>query len=277
MARWLPLKALFVLTAAALVCSVFLLLLVAGAAQTSLARNALWELVHNECVPNQTQHQDPSPCSRVDFGAGIDKGYVILKDIRGVSQFLLIPTAPISGIESPEVLGPKAPNYFDLAWNARTYVYDALHKTLPRDDIGLAVNSLPSRSQDTLHIHIDCVDVDVRAALRKQEASIGNKWAPLNVLLLAHRYAAMWLPGEHLGSNNPFKLLAERVPGAAQDMGDRTLVVIGSTRSDGAIGFVILENQANRVSGDLASGEELLDHGCRVAAAAPQDSGVKPQ
>ncbi len=44
---------------------------------------------------------------------------------------------------------------------------------------------------------------------------------------LGHPYEAMWIAGEHLGDNNPFKLLADGVPGARQNMGDYTLIVIG--------------------------------------------------
>jgi hypothetical protein len=49
-------------------------------------------------------------------------------------------------------------------------------------------------------------------------------------------------------------------------MGNRTLVVIGLTRSDGTKGFVILEDQVNEGRNDLANGEELLDNACHVAA-----------
>jgi CDP-diacylglycerol pyrophosphatase len=72
--------------------------------------------------------------------------------------------------------------------------------------------------------------------------------------------------GEHLSPHNPFRLLAEGLPGATQDMGNRTLVVIGLTRTDGAKGFVILVDQVNRERGDLANGEELLDNACQIAA-----------
>jgi CDP-diacylglycerol pyrophosphatase len=75
----------------------------------------------------------------------------------------------------------------------------------------------------------------------------------------------MWVAGEHLSPQNPFNLLAERLPGAAREMSNRTLVVIGLTRTDGTEGFVILTDQANKQSGDLANGEELLDHACDIA------------
>jgi CDP-diacylglycerol pyrophosphatase len=246
------------------VCAGFLLL-AAAAAQNSPSRDALWKIVNTMCVPEQTQNHDPKPCTQVDLQEGSARGFAILKDVRGGTQFLLIPTARISGIESPLVLAPDAANYFAEAWEARSYVNQALHQALPPDDISLAVNSAESRSQDQLHIHIDCVRSDVFEALHANEEAIRNQWAPLPHPFFGHHYMAMWVAGEHLGSSNPFRLLAEKLPGAQQDMGDYTLVVVGLTRADGAKGFVLLEDQVNKESHDLASGEELQDHTCGIA------------
>jgi CDP-diacylglycerol pyrophosphatase len=240
------------------------LVLAAGMAQTSSPRDALWQIVSTMCVPDQTQHHDPKPCSAVDLRDGDDRGVAILKDIRGETQFLLIPTARISGMESPEVLAPDAANYFGEAWEARSFVSAALHQNLPPDDISLAINSLSSRSQDQLHIHIDCVRTEVYDALHGAQGAISGEWKPLPHPLFGHPYKAMWVAGEHLGAKNPFKLLADGVPGARQSMGDYTLVVVGLTRPDGSKGFVLLEDQVNREAHDLASGEELQDHSCRI-------------
>jgi len=239
-------------------------MLAAATAQTGSPRDALWQIVSTMCVPDQTQHHDPKPCSAVDLRDGDDRGFAILKDIRGETQFLLIPTARISGMESPAVLAPEAANYFASAWEARSYVAAALHKDLPPDDISLAINSLSSRSQDQLHIHIDCARMEVYDALHGAQGGISSEWKPLQHPLFGHPYKAMWVAGEHLGANNPFKLLADGVPGARQNMGDYTLVVVGLTRHDGAKGFVLLEDQVNREAHDLASGEELQDHACRI-------------
>ena len=254
--------------------------ILAAAPQTLGPRDALWIIVHDDCVPDQLHNHNPDPCARVDLDGGVGPGrHEPRRNGRlgqesdenrpRVRHYLLIPTARISGIESPLILAPDAPNYFAEAWGARTYLDDALHQTLPREDVALAINSAPGRSQDQLHIHIDCVDPDVQAALRGRAASIGVHWAPLDVAFSDHHYWAMWVPGERLGANNPFRLLAEGLPGAAQDMGDRTLVVVGSTRADGTQGFVILEDRVDRAHDDTAHGEELMDHSCRVAASAP--------
>jgi len=245
-------------------CAAFLLL-AADAAQRELPPNTLWEVVHNLCVPGQSEYHNPRPCLQVDLNGGVENGFAIIRDPRGGTQFLLIPTARISGIESPIVRGPDAPNYFADAWEVRTYINEALQETLPRDGIGLAINSAASRSQDQLHIHVSCIRADTLEALHENERRIGDQWAFLNVSFFGHRYMAMWVTGERLIPNNPFRLLAERLPDATRDMGNRTVVVVGLTRSDGTKGFVILEDRVNRETGDLAFGEELLDQACHIA------------
>ena len=142
--------------AAALMCTLAMWL-AAAAPQALNPRDALWGLVHDECVPDQVHNHEPRPCVEVDLRDGIDKGFAVLKDMRGATQFLLIPTARVPGIETPTVWASGAPNYFADAWEARKYIDEALHRTLPRDDVGLAINSLAGRSQDQLHIHVDCI------------------------------------------------------------------------------------------------------------------------
>jgi CDP-diacylglycerol pyrophosphatase len=250
---------------AVFICAAFLLAKVL-AGQIELPRNALWEVVHNVCVPGQLHNRDPKPCLKVDLNGGIDRGFAILRDPRGGTQFLLIPTAQIAGIESPIVRKLDAANYFAYAWEVRTNISEALHRNLPRDEIGLAINSGVSRSQDQLHIHFSCVRADVFEVLHKNERRIGNHWAPFEIPLFGQHYMAMWVAGEHLGPHNPFRLLAEGLPKATSNMADRTLVVIGFTRSEGTQGFVILAGELNVQKGDLANGEELLDHSCHIAA-----------
>ena len=117
-------------------------------------------------------------------------GFAVLKDIRGATQFLLIPTQQISGIESRALLAPSATNYFAEAWQARRLVEKALGHAMPRDTLSLAINSELARSQNQLHIHIDCVRADIRDELRRERSEIGRRWKPLPVLLAGHRYRA---------------------------------------------------------------------------------------
>ncbi len=237
-------------------------LLVPAAARSVFDSNALWNIVHGQCVPNQQQHGDPKPCAEVNLKDGVDRGYAVLKDINGKTQYLVIPTARIVGIESTELRAPGATNYFAAAWEARSFVEKALGHDLPRDDVGLAVNSVLSRSQSQLHIHVDCMRADVRAALARQRASIGDTWAALNEPVGGHPYWAMRVMGATLDGHNPFKLLADGIPRARENMKMRTLVVVGMEFDGGAPGFLLLTDRINPLLFDIAAGARLEDHTC---------------
>jgi CDP-diacylglycerol pyrophosphatase len=181
-----------------------------------------------------------------------------------VAQFLLIPTSRLGGIESPELLAPDAPNYWDSAWQARRYVDERLKRNLPRDAIGLAINSAYGRSQAQFHIHVDCLREDVRDFLRVHESEIAARWSEPRFRFNGHAYRALRIEGDTLGAD-PFKLLADGVPAARASMGEATLVLIGAIFADGRDGFYLLADRVDLLAGDRASGEELLDHDCAVA------------
>ena len=226
--------------------------------------DTLWQIVDSKCLQHLVDH-DRYPCLSAAVPEGPQgryKGYVLLKDLVGPAQVLLIPTQKISGIESPEILGAEATNYFAEAWHARSILDALAHKDLPRNAISLAINSKCKRSQGQVHIHIDCVRPDVNEALSKQR--IGYQWAKLGVPLLGHDYMAMRVDGDQLGAN-PFKLLADKLDGASKNMGERTLVVIGATFENNQNGFIILESQFDLSTHNLAHGEDLQDHYCSIA------------
>jgi CDP-diacylglycerol pyrophosphatase len=243
---------------------------VLGPAPASRAADpdALWKIVHGACVPNEAQHHNPAPCALVDLRHGVTGGYVLLKDIRGKTQYLLVPTARVTGIEDPKLLAPGAANYFADAWHERGWTARAIIATgghrLPRDGLSLAVNSPYARSQNQLHIHIDCQRPDVRVALQRAAPAVGDNWAPLPMPLRGHRYWARRVLGNDLAGDNPFKLLAAQKPGARAAMGEQTLVVAGADFA-GQPGFVLLDNQLDLAAGDHAGGEELQDHTCALA------------
>lgn len=233
------------------------LLALSGTAQAA-DPDALWKIVSEKCVPDQRDHGQPSPCAEVD----VTKGYVVLKDLVGDTQYLLMPTAKITGIEDPQVLASDAKNYFAEAWDERRYTTEAAKRDLPRDDLSLAVNSMYGRTQNQLHIHIDCVAPALRAAIATRVAAVGSTWAPFPEKLKGHTYQAMRVAGDALPIN-PFKLLAADV--RPDTMGRQTLVVVGATLAGGAPGFVLLADTADLAAGDRGSGEELQDHSCAVA------------
>ncbi len=245
----------------------------AGAGETARAEhpNALWYVVHDLCVPDMRLLGHAAPCTIVNLA----QRYVVLKDPRRATQLLLVPTQRISGIESPDLLTPKATNYWALAWDILALFAKRTGGPVRREDFGLAVNSQFGRTQNQLHIHIDCVQADVQAALAANLADIGPTWTDLAFNLRGHRYRAMALKGAELGERNPFKLLAQGDPEAAADMNSETLAVIGVTFADGAPGFVLVSGRADMARGDKGAIERLLDHRCAVLEAAdpPKPSG----
>ena len=100
------------------------LLLAAASTATAQADSdpdTLWRIVHEHCVPDQRTNLNPAPCVAVDLSAGEDRGYTVFKDYAGNEQYLLIPTARVTGIEDPVLLRPDAPNYLADAWRARSF------------------------------------------------------------------------------------------------------------------------------------------------------------
>ena len=226
--------------------------------------DALWKIVHGVCVPHQQIALDPAPCAYVSAGPGHEPGFAVLKDRTGATQYLLIPTDKVTGIEDPKLLKPGTEAYLTNAWAYRNLLFARLGHDLPAEDVGLAINSLYGRSQNQLHIHIDCMRADIRDALKAQQASIGPELKPLAQPLVGHAYAAMAIPAQDLERTNLFRRLARTVP--AGGMGRETLVVVGATLPSGQPGFDVLVDRTNPATGDMASGEELQDHDCAVKA-----------
>ena len=228
--------------------------------------DALWKLVHNKCVPDQRRHHNPAPCEQVVLRHGVGRGVALLKDIVGATQYLVIPTARVTGIESPRLLGPYATNYWAPAWEARRAVFARANRAFPRDAMSLAVNSIYGRSQNQLHIHVDCVRPDVRDYVVFHSGELPPRWTDWTVTFDGHRYLAMRLDNvDDLSGINLFDMLAHTIPGAYDDMGNWTLVVVGVEPT----GFVVFAGHVNPATGDRGNGEELQDHGCVLAQTLP--------
>jgi CDP-diacylglycerol pyrophosphatase len=224
--------------------------------------DALWHIVHQQCVPNWQQKQDPAPCAQVSLQQGEDKGFIVLKDIHGVLQYLLIPTARVSGIESPLLLQDDAPDYWAAAWQARGWMAQLHGRALPREAVALTLNSQWGRSQNQLHIHISCVRPVLPAQL--QQAGIGAQWQPLPGGINSHAYLARVVMGETLDGVQPLRLLADGIPEARAQMDRYTLAAIATRFADGP-GFWLLASKADLLAGNFASAEgDVQDHDCQV-------------
>jgi CDP-diacylglycerol pyrophosphatase len=222
--------------------------------------DALRKVVIDQCIPHDQARGNPAPCAAIDLPGG----FALLKDRKGATQFLVIPTVPVTGIEDKQLLAAGSPNYWQAAWTARHLVEEKAGRGIPRDLIGLSINSMQGRTQNQLHIHVDCIRVEVRQALRANAGKIGPRWADLDVDLAGHRYRAMRIAGEDLGPRDPFKLLAQGDPAAAADMGSETLTVAGAVLPDGKPGFYLLSDRADITHLDMGSSESLLDHDCAI-------------
>lgn len=221
--------------------------------------NALWHVVHDLCVTDSRLTGLPAPCLAVSRRGG----YAVLKDLVGRTQVLLIPTARVEGIESPKLLADRAPNYWQAAWKARRFFERQVGGPVGREDIGMAINSAYGRSQDQLHIHIDCVRSDVKVALAAHEDEIGESWSAFPPVLAGARYMARRLEGPELGDRDPFKLLASD-RAARADMGAWTLAVIGARLEGGRPGFILLAAQGGVAANPEGASEGLLDHSCAL-------------
>jgi CDP-diacylglycerol pyrophosphatase len=221
--------------------------------------DAIWKIVHDGCVAEQREHGDPAPCALIDLA----DGWAVLKDRNGDSQFLLIPTDRVTGIEDPAIRGTHAPNYWEAAWTARRFVEQRLSKTLSSDEIALAINSRWARSQNQLHIHVDCVRPDVHDTLRAVQAQVGAAWS--HVVVAGQDYEIRSLSADDLHNRNLFDLVADHLP-PGQTLDQETIVLVGTASRNGENGFDLLAGRAG-AGGGTGHGEELQDHSCALAKA----------
>jgi CDP-diacylglycerol pyrophosphatase len=127
----------------------------------------------------------------------------------------------------------------------------------------VAVNSLYGRTQDLLHLHVDCLRVDVRDELRRSGPRIGYAWSRRHTLTLAGQpYHVIRIDGEDIAGLDPFRRLAEGMGVPRGQMGAWTLVLAGATFEGGKPGFFLAAGRADPARGDNGSGEDLQDHDC---------------
>lgn len=219
----------------------------------ALDPDALWKIVGGQCVPQEQAMGHPGQCTSVNLTGH----YAILKDISGISQHLLIPTERITGIESPSILEPNAPEYWADGWNERKVVEDSLGEPLAGNQFGLEINSKYRRSQQQLHIHMDCMRTNVITALAPYRAApLGKwKWDTLD----GARYRIMRV-SSLTHASNPFRIVARDHSGS-EAMATQTILVTGAGPSPEQDGWLIV-NSGMDVSDGSGTAEGLLDHRC---------------
>ena len=221
----------------------------------------LWRIVHDACVPHAEAGEGPKPCESVDLTQGEAQGVAILKDLVGVVQMLAIPTRRVTGIEDPQMLAPNAPNVFGDAWKAKALLDSRLDHPLPRDAVALTINSKWARSQDQLHVHVDCVAAPVAEALAAYRSALDEHWRVMTVALRGQTYFARRLDSADLADAEPLKLLADGLDGASAQMSAYSLAAVGAN-FDGKPGFILLADRFSLEGGGHA--EDLQDHNCAI-------------
>jgi CDP-diacylglycerol pyrophosphatase len=212
-------------------------------------RGDLWRVVHDICAPMQKFVGLPAPCLKVDR----ERGFAVVRAPYDITRIIVVPTRKIEGVESPFLLRADFPKFWSYAWDNREQVSAAANRPLSWADIGMAVNSSRARTQDQLHIHVDCVDARLKRALRAHPPR-SDVWTPLD-LPWAYRYRAKRIGLKDL-DRNIFKMVADETAVAKGRMGEESLAVVGYEAPSGEQGFVVL------ASGDDGHAEKLLDHQC---------------
>lgn len=193
-------------------------------------------------------------CTSVD----LSKHYAILKDINGNTQYLLIPTDRISGIESPQILAADAPAYWGDAWSQRQDVGSRIGLTFPPEQLGLEINSKYRRTQQQLHIHMDCMREDIIRALKPYREIAPDTWHWTT--LDGSRYRVMRITSL-TGASDPFRVVARDRQGDGA-MAQQTILVTGAGRSDND-GWLIV-NSGLELDDGSGTAEGLLDHQCLI-------------
>ena len=248
---------------AALLLSVGLALAPVVARADSLA---LWRIVHDACEPHAEAGEGPKPCENVNLARGEAEGIAILKDLHGVVQMLAIPTRRITGIEDPQMLAPDAPNVFADAWKAKALLEERLGRPLPRVSVALTINSKWARSQEQLHVHVDCLAKSVAEKLEDYRSALDDRWRAMTVALNGRMYFARRLDSTDLSDAEPLKLLADGIEGARGHMDVYSLAAVGATFG-GKPGFILLADSFSLEGGGHA--EDLQDHDCAITGSGP--------
>ena len=228
-------------------------LLLASAAAGRDDGDGLWHVVHDLCLPMQRTLNHPFPCLDVNT----QRGFVVLRAPYDQTRLLVVPTRRVTGIESPSLLQDNMPPLWSIGWRERGRVAEAAGKPLNWNDVGMAVNSQPRRTQDQLHIHVDCVDPRLRRALAVKSSHLTSQWSTLDLAPWGDQYRVRSVSAAEL-DQNLFKLVADQIPGARSEMGQQSIAVVGLPDGQNQQRLALLVNS------DAGHAEELLDHSCMI-------------
>ncbi|WP_149138928.1 CDP-diacylglycerol diphosphatase [Cupriavidus campinensis] len=216
-------------------------------------RNGLWRNVQARCLTaGAPRHAD---CAVVDR----DRGLVLYKDAVGASHYLVIPDHPVTGVEDPRVWTGTRPDGWAFGWEERQIVARAVGKPVPDTLIGLAVNSRASRSQDQLHIHLDCISGAAQKFL--SQSGITPAWRAFT--FAGKRVLAKRVPVDQpVLAFNPFDEVRGDMgtaPGTAIAPQDRGIFLAYTGGS-----FVVVDEPVDLAPGNNGHASDFLDRRCKL-------------
>jgi CDP-diacylglycerol pyrophosphatase len=231
----------------------------APAVALDLSRDALRQVVR-ACVTAQEAFSIALPCLEVTQDKGKDApGVAILRSPWSTTHTLVVPTRQVIGIEAPELLKAPAETYWEAAIAARRFVVSAAHDRIRTDQVGLAVNSKGSRTQDQLHIHVDCARGDVLSALRAHDQDFTSEWRLLHFWVDESRFFGLRVTAAQMASSNIFARLMH-LPGYRKDLSAVSVAVFSADPTARPESFYVLA-----IWGPGSQTERLLDHTCTLA------------
>ncbi|WP_246154644.1 CDP-diacylglycerol diphosphatase [Methylobacterium oryzihabitans] len=233
-------------------------------AAPDLSRDVLWVALQG-CLLNKRTTGRAFPCLSVDPGDRDRPGTAVLRAPGEPTHLVVMPTADVVGVEAPDLQTPKGAVYWRAALAARREVSAAIRGGRPLDEIGLAVNSSGGRSQDQLHIHVDCVRASVLAELRQRAGIVlPGTWTGIPLPVGERRwrrFLAMRISLAQAEAFNPFEA-ATRLPGAGRkpagpDLTQVSLAMVSTPPGDPHPGYIVLAHRS-----PTSHAETLLDHRC---------------
>lgn len=217
-------------------------------------RNVLWQIVNERCGTSQDLKGDCLVINR-------QEGYVVLRDIKGPVQTLIIPTQKVTGIEDVQLLNVQTPNYFHDAWVNAQILNQQNKKEIDPKYLSFSVNSSHGRTQDQLHIHSSCLKANVYTVLQKYRSDIREQWSILPDKLLGHTYIAKKIKVADLDQQSPFLQLEQYVKTQPKTkMGDYGLAMVSIENNEA----ILLATKFNVLEMNLGSIEEVQDTECQV-------------
>lgn len=231
-----------------------------------LDRQALWQVVR-ACVADFNLTGASFPCLAVNLSGGEERGYVVLRPPI-TRDMILSPTRKVVGIEDHFLRASDAPNYFDAAWRAQSFLADADLRPRNRDAVALVANSAVNRTQDQLHIHVGCLLPAVHRAIAAAAplVPIGD-WKQLIAIVPHIVFWGMRVRGTDLAEVDPFRLVAKEFADKVSDLGKVTIMV-AALRVEGEDEFLILTSYLGAPHSWWSVGDnELLGPHC------PTDAG----